>query len=148
MCRLHVISDSCHVHNLFSESWDLQWCSLQGHFYLFIQRHVESLLVTQLAILVPSKDKTHNGNVVFFAKLAVTNAEIGNVGETSSSCDTTFKEYSRLKTPFTAIGEHSKNHNYNLKIGDAQGISFGWEHFWKWKIQETIYIDTHPVTTI
>ena len=43
--------------------------------------------------------------------------------------------------PFTAIGEHCKNHNHNIKI-DVQVIARE-EHFWKGKIREAIEIRTH-----
>ena len=94
------------------------------------------------SILVHPKDKTPDANKCgVVCKFSCPQCTDTYVGETSRSLGTRFKEHSRLKPPLTAIGEHCKNHNHNIKIDDVQVVARE-EHFWKRKIREAIEIRT------
>ena len=84
------------------------------------------------SILVHPKDKTPDTNKCGLAvsyQFSCPECSDTYVGETSRSLGTRFKEHSKVKAPFTAIGEHSINHNHQIKIDDVQVIARE-DHFW------------------
>ena len=94
------------------------------------------------SILVHPKEKTPDANkcgVIY--KFSCPECSDTYLGETSRSLGTRFKEHSKLKAPLTAIGEHSINHNHQIKIDNVQVIARE-DHFWKRKIREAIQIRT------